>query len=210
MRSLAESNAGPVEHFLFPYLTEPSTHGRTSSVLGSIPALRSSVIARLRFGISSVWVTRTAPCTTAFLSSIRIPETRLTPSSVRGVTLRLSLDLTIGGRTTSTTSHITCSRQSARRNKCLCSLNSLPSSHLSMGNGPLRQDSVVVPSTRIKMSKKEFAHFYPWRWYHYITSNSGTNKPVIWCHDSDEQIPQLHYHKSINTCLNIWKISLYF
>jgi hypothetical protein len=55
------------------------------------------------------------------------PETTLTPSSEPGVTLRLSSDLTIDGRTTSSTSHITCSR--AWRNKCHYSLSSLPLSH---------------------------------------------------------------------------------
>ena len=58
---LAESDAGPVEHFLFPYPIESPTHWRTLSVLGSNPALRSSMIAGLRIGISSFRVTRTAP-----------------------------------------------------------------------------------------------------------------------------------------------------
>jgi hypothetical protein len=38
-------NANPVEQFLFPFWTESSTHWWTSSVSGSNPALRSSVIA---------------------------------------------------------------------------------------------------------------------------------------------------------------------
>lgn len=41
----------------------------------------------------------------------------------------------------------------------------------SMGNGSLHQDNVMVPSAMIKVSKKKFAHFYPSRWDHYITSN---------------------------------------
>ena len=58
------------------------------------------------------------------------PETTLIPSRVPGVTLKLFSDITIGGRTTSTTSLITCSRQS-EGHKCRCSLNFLTSPHLS-------------------------------------------------------------------------------
>jgi hypothetical protein len=46
----------------------------------------------------------------------------------------------------------------------------------SMGNSSLHQESVVIPPTWIRMPKKKFAHFHPWRWGHFITSKF--QKPI--------------------------------
>ena len=58
------------------------------------------------------------------LSSIRTPEIILIPSGVRGVTLRLSLDHTTGGKTTNSTSPIICSPRGVRHKGYLSSIKS--------------------------------------------------------------------------------------
>jgi hypothetical protein len=93
---LAVLNEGPAEHFLFPHRTEPPTHWQASYMPGSKPALRSSVIAGVHTGISTVRVTRTALSTTASTGSIRKPGTTQIPSSPRGVASRSSSGSTTG------------------------------------------------------------------------------------------------------------------
>jgi hypothetical protein len=67
---------------------------------------------------------RTAPQITQSPSSIRTPEIILTPSRIRGVTLRHFLDHATAGRTTNFTSPNTRSRRGARHKGCLCSFPS--------------------------------------------------------------------------------------
>ena len=86
---LAVPYEDPAEHFLFPSRTEPPTPWRLFYVNGSNQARRSSAIAGVRIAISTPWVTRTAPSTVPYTSSIQILGTTPTPSSPRGIASRL-------------------------------------------------------------------------------------------------------------------------
>jgi len=76
---LAELSASLVKRFSFPFRREPPTLWWPLQMHGSNPALRPSVTAGERVGISTRKVTRTAPLTTALasLTSVQAPTQTL-------------------------------------------------------------------------------------------------------------------------------------